>query len=169
MDEEAARKRYYDFIRATTQGVIATVGPGGSPEAALMDIAVTPDLEIIFETTDQTRKFSNLRARPVIAFVVRQGGSETLQYDGMAEQLSESRALERHGHHSFLRLPAKNLAPGLAGQLLLPGTRPMWVRFSDLVSAARVEEFRFGPDEQFLRRGSWWQRLSGRMPERQRN
>lgn len=167
MDEEAVRKRYYDFIHAKTQGVIATVGSDGRPEAALMDIAVTPDLEIIFETTDQTRKFTNLQVHPAIAFVVGWGGSETLQYEGVADE-PEGRVLDEARASFIATFPQKASHQNWPGNHYFR-VRPLWVRFSNYHPPRKVEEFRFGPDEQFLRRGSWWQRLSGRMPERQRN
>ena len=52
MDLETATRKFHAFIHARSLAVIATTGPDGKPEAALINIAVTPELEIIFETTD---------------------------------------------------------------------------------------------------------------------
>src|SRR5215472_16204567 len=128
MDKEAARKRYYSFIGARTQGVIATVGPDGKPEAALMDIATTPALEIIFETTNQTRKFVNLQANSRISFVIGWEDNETLQFDGVAELLS-GRALEEALKEYTSVFPQKTSHRDWPGNYYFLA-RPDWVRFS---------------------------------------
>jgi hypothetical protein len=40
----------YQFIAKQKLGVLATLSPGGRPQSALVGIAVTPELEIIFNT-----------------------------------------------------------------------------------------------------------------------
>lgn len=139
--DQATRKKLHDFIWARGQGVIATTGSAGQPEAALMDIAVTPDLQLIFETTDQTRKFANLRARPGVAFVIGWDGNETLQYDGIAEE-PEGRALAEARKLYVAAFPEK------ISHLNWPGNhhfraRPVWIRFSSYYSPRTVEEYRF--------------------------
>jgi hypothetical protein len=167
MDREAAQAFFYDFLRRQTQGVIATVGGDTRPEAALVDIAVTPALEIIFETTDQTRKFVNLRDRPAISFVAGWGGDETLQYDGVVEQLS-GRALEEALALYLSVFPQKASHPNWPGNYYFR-TRPTWVRYSNYDPPRRIEEFRFGLDRGTQAGRSWWQRLMSSSQERQRN
>lgn len=58
------------FLRKHRLGVLSTVSPSGEPEAAVVGIAFTDDLEVIFDTLDTTRKVSNLRSSPKIAFVI---------------------------------------------------------------------------------------------------
>jgi hypothetical protein len=168
MDEISAKNRCYDFIRGRTQAVIATVGLAGSPEAALMDIAVTPDLEIIFETTNQTRKFVNLQVHPAVALVVGWEGSETLQYEGIAE-IPSGRALDEAIAHYLSVFPDK------ASHKYWPGNfyfriQPAWVRFSDYAPPRKIEEYRFSPTGAVpaISR-SWWQKLARRAPQRQHN
>ncbi|HUO02123.1 MAG TPA: pyridoxamine 5'-phosphate oxidase family protein [Rhizomicrobium sp.] len=167
MDEDAARKRYYDFIRARAQGVIATVSLDGNPEAALVDIAVKPDLSIVFETTNQTRKFANLLVHPSIALVVGWGGSETLQYDGTAELLSNHARHEAVAHYL-------SVFPDKASHPTWPGNhyflvRPLWIRFSDYDTPRRIEEHSFAADNAAAVPRSWWQKLIGATPGRQHN
>jgi pyridoxine/pyridoxamine 5'-phosphate oxidase len=158
MDEQSLKKRYYDFIRARPQGVIATVSADGRPEAALVDIAVTPALEIIFETTDQTRKFANLQSHPAIALVVGWGGKQTLQYDGIVEQLSGDAREEAIALYL-------SVFPDKATHVDWPGnyyfrTRPVWVRLSNYYSPRKIEEYCFMPAAgASLHRGSWWHSL----------
>ena len=46
----------YRFIAKQTLGVLGTLSSGGSPQSALVGIAVTPELEIIFDTVKSSRK-----------------------------------------------------------------------------------------------------------------
>ena len=58
------------FLRKHRLGVLSTVSPEGKPEAAVVGIAISDDLEIVFDTLDTTRKIRNLRRSRNIAFVI---------------------------------------------------------------------------------------------------
>ena len=58
------------FIRTQTLGVVATLGPHGEPQAALVGFAVTDRLELVFDTVDSSRKVRNLRRDPRVAVVI---------------------------------------------------------------------------------------------------
>jgi general stress protein 26 len=51
-------------------GVLTTATKSGQPQAALMGFAVTPKLEIIFDSVRSSRKYSNLKENPRVAWVV---------------------------------------------------------------------------------------------------
>ena len=89
-----SKQELYDFIRARPLAVLATVSASGAPEAALVGIAATPDLELVVDTLDATRKFPNLLRNPRIAFVIGWDTEETLQCGGIADQ-PEGEALEK--------------------------------------------------------------------------
>ena len=86
MTESPGKESLYVFIRQHQLGVIATASPDGLPEAALLNIAATPDLELIFETTDATRKFSNLQRNPRAELVIGWEGDRTLQCRGPVDE-----------------------------------------------------------------------------------
>jgi uncharacterized pyridoxamine 5'-phosphate oxidase family protein len=159
MDDVTARKKFYEFIRARNQGVIATAGPDGKPEAALMNIAVTPELDIIFETTDATRKFANLKADSRVSFVIGWDGGETLQYDGMADE-PEGRAFDEARRLFLATFPQKTSHQNWPGNHYF-WVRPLWVRFSNYNPPRTVEEFRFGTEEPSSARGPWWRLFRG--------
>src|SRR5271155_5869071 len=54
----------HSFMVRHRYGVVSTVATPGVPQSALVGIATTPDLEIIFDTLRSTRKYANLIARP---------------------------------------------------------------------------------------------------------
>ena len=50
------------------------------------DIAISPELEIIFDTVKSSRKCPNLIARPNCSFVVGWAGEQTVQFEGIASE-----------------------------------------------------------------------------------
>lgn len=166
MVDDKTKSALYEFIRARGHGVIATAGRDGKPEAALMDLAVTPELEIIFETTDQTRKFANLCRDRRIALVVSEG-SETLQYDGVASE-PEGPLLDWARRQYFSVFPQKLSHQNWPGNHYFV-MRPLWLRFSNYHPPRKVEEFCFGEPETPLPSTRWWPRLLRRQKRRQHN
>ena len=49
------------FINTRRHAVIATNSASGAPESAIVGVAATMALELVFDTTDATRKIANLR------------------------------------------------------------------------------------------------------------
>src|SRR5439155_10480520 len=75
-------------------------------------IAVTSELEIVFDTVKTTRKHPNLMARPQCSFVIGWTGEQTVQYEGEAQEL----------HGSELKaVTTCTFALGLTVPLGLPG------------------------------------------------
>ena len=76
-----------DFLSQQTLGVVATLGPDGSPHATLVAIAVTDRFELIFDCLGGSTKAANVRRDPRVA--VSAGGSvadeRTVQCEGVAD------------------------------------------------------------------------------------
>lgn len=118
-----------DYLRAHPLAVLATASADGRPEAALVNIAATPDLDIVFETTSATRKFTNLKSNPRVSLVVGWQGGKTLQVDGMVEEL-EASAYERLTPAFFAAFPEKGSHAYWPGNSYFR-IRPTWFRLSD--------------------------------------
>lgn len=58
------------FLRRHNLAVQATVAPSGAPQSAVVGVAISDALEIVFDTLATTRKYANLRADPRIALVI---------------------------------------------------------------------------------------------------
>jgi hypothetical protein len=131
-----------DFINRRSVGIVSTVSSDGAPEAALVDIAATADLSIVFHALETTRKSVNLRRNPRIALVVGGwDGPQTLQYEGVADELEgpELAALKRLYFEC---------CPSASGRTGWPGltyfrVRPKWLRFSTYAASWSVEEMTF--------------------------
>ena len=79
MAPRMTRSELIAFLRQYRLAVQASVGPGGAPQAAVIGVAVSDDLEIVFDTVDTTRKYENLRADPRIALVIGWEHDATVQ------------------------------------------------------------------------------------------
>ena len=83
------RAAIYHFICRQRYGVVSSIAIDGSPQSALVGIAATPSLDVIFDTLKSTRKYANLIERPACSFVIGCSGEQTLQLNGIAEQPQE--------------------------------------------------------------------------------
>jgi hypothetical protein len=120
----------YSFMARFRYGIVSSTSSVGNPQSALVGIAVTPDLEIVFDTVKSSRKYSNLIERPACSFVIGGWESEqTLQFEGIAmEPLGDE--LRRYQQAYFAAWPdgPDRLSwPGIA----YFAVRPRWIRFSN--------------------------------------
>ncbi len=80
------RQELFEYMRRHKLAVVATVSRDQRSECALVGIAVTPDLELLFDTTESTRKCQNLRANSSVSFVIGWADEITLQYEGKVDE-----------------------------------------------------------------------------------
>jgi hypothetical protein len=121
----------YGFLLNHRLGVLGTICPTGAPQSALVGIAITEKLEIVFDTVWSSRKYPNLIANPKCSFTIGGWGSgeQTVQYEGEAEEL-EPPDLERFQQTYFNAWPdgpARMTWPGIVYFVV----RPTWIRYSD--------------------------------------
>jgi hypothetical protein len=131
-----------DFISRHKLGVIGYLSPSGTPRSALVGIAVTPELEIVFDTVSSSRKHGDLLRNPAASFVIGWQGEVTVQYEGQAFQPTGAE-LTRYQQVYFAAWPdgPERLAwPGIAYFVV----RPQWIRYSDFDRRPPlIEEFAF--------------------------
>jgi len=131
----------YSFMTRFRYGVVSSVAVDGSPQSALVGIAVTPQLEIVFDTLNTSRKYRNLVARSSCSFVVGWSGEQTVQFEGVAS-LPVDEELRRYQEVYFgvwLDGPARMTWSGIAYFVV----RPTWIRYSDFdQNPPLVEEMR---------------------------
>jgi len=123
----------YAFMAGFRYGVVSSTAKDGSPQSALVGIAVTPQLEIVFDTVKTSRKYPNLIARPRCSFVVGWGGEETVQYEGLAIE-PHGAELDRFQEAYFTVWPdgpSRLSWPGIA----YFAVKPLWVRYCDYLQS----------------------------------
>src|SRR4051794_14728661 len=80
----------YEFIASQSLAVLSSLSAEHSPQSALIGIAVTQSLGILFDTLASSRKYPNLVANPSASLVIGWHGEITVQYEGEARQLQGS-------------------------------------------------------------------------------
>jgi Pyridoxamine 5'-phosphate oxidase len=117
------------FMTRHRYGVVSSISGDGFPQSALVGIAVTPELEIIFDTVKSSRKYPNLTTRPLCSFVVGWDGEQTVQFEGNAIEPAGG-DLDRYQDMYFSVWPEGRAHlnwPDIAYFVV----RPRWVRYSD--------------------------------------
>jgi hypothetical protein len=120
------------FLRRHRYAVQATVTPAGAAQAAVVGIAVSDDLEIVFDTLQSTRKLQNLRLNPAISLVIggcTEGEEESVQLDGRADEPAggDLERLKQVYYATFPDGPTRLSWPGL----VYVRVRPTWLRYSN--------------------------------------
>jgi uncharacterized pyridoxamine 5'-phosphate oxidase family protein len=117
------------YLRSLRLGILGTLAPSGEPQGAMVGYAVTPELELIFDTLRTTRKYRNMMANPRVSFTVGSGDERTVQYEGIAEELAGD-PLARLQPEYFATWPdgaERTHWPHITWFVI----RPRWIRYSD--------------------------------------
>ena len=136
------KNQLFAFMKKHRLAVLSTADAHGQPQSALIGIAVSPELEIIFDTVKSSRKYGNLIKNSAVAFVVGCTGDETLQYQGIATELSgtELKRYQPIYFDTFKDGPSRLTWSGIC----YFAVRPTWIRFSDYGDTPTlIEEFKF--------------------------
>jgi pyridoxine/pyridoxamine 5'-phosphate oxidase len=130
------RAQLIAFLRQHRLGVQASVASTGAPQAAVVGIAVTDELELLFDTVDSTRKCANLRRDPRVALVMGWDQEQTVQLEGRADEPTgaELARLQAVYFAAFPDGPSRLSWPGITYFRV----RPTWVRHSDFRGAEPV-------------------------------
>ncbi|SRR6266404_1657895 len=132
----------FQFLSGCSLGVLSSLGPNGAPQSALVGIAVTPELELVFDTVEKSRKFGNIGRDPRVAFVIGWQGEITVQYEGAARQISSTELGPYHQIYfrKFTDGPSRLKWEGITYYVVTP----KWIRYSDYnQTPAEIIEFRF--------------------------
>jgi hypothetical protein len=135
------KKDLFSYINKRRYAVEATVGTSRRPQAAVVGIAVTPALEIVFDTLKTTRKYRNLKRNPRIAFVIGWDEDSTLQYEGIVRELGPKDGKHRAAYlRKFPDGKERLKWPGITHFL----AAPQWIRLTKYSkSGETVQEFEF--------------------------
>jgi hypothetical protein len=133
------------FMAQHRYGVVSNIAKNRTPQSALVGIATTPELEIVFDTVKSSRKYPNLVEHPSCCFVVGWGGERTVQFEGVAFE-PKGAELERYLETYFAAWPdgpARLSWPGITHFVV----SPRWIRYSDFDrTPPLIEEIEFPVD-----------------------
>ena len=132
----------YNFISKNKYAVLSTVTKDNLPEAALVGIAVTTDLQIIFDTVSTSRKYQNLIANPSIAFVIGWDSEQTIQYEGIAKIPTTAEEIDKLLEIYFKVFPDGKERKENWKDIAYFRVDPKWIRYSDF-NSQKIEELLF--------------------------
>jgi hypothetical protein len=126
------------FIRRHRYAVQASTAADGAPQAAVVGIAVTDELEVLFDTLGTSRKAKNLRREARIALVVGWDEEQTLQLEGIADEPTgdELQRLKRVYLAAFPDGIEREQWP----DIIYVRVRITWARYSDFRPGGAVSE-----------------------------
>ena len=132
----------YSFISKNKYAVLSTVTKDNRAEAALVGIAVTTDLKIIFDTVHTSRKYQNLINNPSIAFVIGLQNEQTVQYEGIAK-IPTPDELDKLLPTYFNAFPDGQDRKENWKDIAYFIVEPQWIRYSDFGISPKIEEKTF--------------------------
>jgi PPOX class probable F420-dependent enzyme len=123
------RRGLIEFVRARGLGVVATCGPDGSPQAALVGLAATGRGELVFDCSRRSRKYVNVKRDPRVAVVVGWDDEVTVQIEGVADVLcgdDRERCLA-----AYVEQYPDGRQRAASDHIAQIRVRPRWLRYSD--------------------------------------
>lgn len=120
-----------DFLRRHRLGVQASTAADGSPQAAVVGVALTDRGELVFDTLRSSRKCVNLRRDPRIALVFGWDleDGRTLQLEGLADEPAGNDRVRVQA--AYLATFADGAERAHDPAITYIRVRPSWLRLSD--------------------------------------
>jgi uncharacterized pyridoxamine 5'-phosphate oxidase family protein len=129
----------YDFMKTQALAVLTSISEKSLPQAALIGIVVTPELEIVFDTTNNSRKYQNLIQNPAVALVIGWDNETTLQYEGIATLLTSADTFYRQLYFdTFKDARQRAETKGIVHFKI----SPQWIRYSSFNEPMMIKEFK---------------------------
>ncbi|MBO3085999.1 GNAT family N-acetyltransferase [Cellulomonas fengjieae] len=148
------RHELVEYVRARKDGIVSTIGPDGSPQAAYLGLTATDGGDLVFDSHASARKIANLRRDPRVAVVVGGADRTTLQCEGIADVPvgAEREACARAYLDAFPRFQASLADDGI----VLVRVRLHWARFGDYrPGTSSSEDVELHPSVRRVRADEW--------------
>lgn len=118
------------FIKAQSLCVLSTIGEDGFPQSAVIGFGETENLEIIFGTDKNSRKYHNLQSNNNVSVVIGWVNGKTVQYEGIARELSLEE-IDRYTAIYFKKNPSASKYHDDPNERYFIIT-PTWIRYTDI-------------------------------------
>ncbi len=134
------------YMRRHKLAVVATIGPDGGPQSALVGVGSTEALEIVFDTLSTTRKHRNLLHDSRIAVTFSGPDEQTLQYQGLAVPVSLTGAADEVYREAYYAAWPDGRERTHWQNLVYWRVVPRWARYSDYDRGPLIVEFGWDQD-----------------------
>jgi pyridoxine/pyridoxamine 5'-phosphate oxidase len=130
-------REFVTFVRQRGLAAVATLGPGDTPQAAVVAVTATDLGEVVFGTERGSRKFANIQRRSDVALAIGWEDDEvSVQCEGTADE-PRGADRERCERRYLERFPGERRLDDQG--IVLVRVCPSWLRYSD----PRPDSFRF--------------------------
>jgi general stress protein 26 len=141
--EPSSKSEVLAYMRLHRYVVIATVNADGAPQAALINIASTNALEVIFDTLTTSRKHANLLRETRVALTFSGPEDETLQLEGVAFPVATTGTADYEYREAYYTVWPDGRERASMPTLAYWRVVPRWARYSDYARGPLVVEFRW--------------------------
>ncbi len=124
------KKDLLNFIRKNKLAVLSTVTPDNKSQSAVLEFGETDDLELIFDMFKSSRKYNNLIKNKNVSIVIGWDDNITVQYEGVAEELTGEKA-KKYKEAYWKKNPEAKRWENREG-IIYVKVAPKWIRYSDL-------------------------------------
>jgi pyridoxine/pyridoxamine 5'-phosphate oxidase len=136
------REEILAFIASKSLMTISSLGSDGKPQAAVVGFGQTEEFQLVFGTSNLSRKYANIKNSPNVAVVIGWDGPQTVQYEGVAREITGPEA-EKYSERYFAKNPHARKNKELPDQCYIL-VDPAWLKLTDLsVTPWDVVELRF--------------------------
>ena len=139
--ELSSKSEVLAYMRQARYAVIATVGPDGAPESALMGVATTGELEVVFDTLTGSRKHTNLLQNNRIAVTFSGPEEQTLQLEGIAFPVTKTGSEDYDFRETYYAVFPDGRERAVESNIAYWRISPRWARYSDYAGGPFVVEF----------------------------
>jgi pyridoxine/pyridoxamine 5'-phosphate oxidase len=136
------KAKIYDFLRQHKLAVVSSVSASGASQSAVVGIAVTEELEIVFDTLNRSRKYANMIQNPNVSLVIGWDDETSVQYEGVAELLTGNAAGAYLETYYRVYPDGRERAETWKGLVHFKVT-PTWLRYSNFNEPVTIEEIAF--------------------------
>lgn len=139
--DRSARSDALAFLTRNRTAVLATAGHNNLPHASAIHYIADEDFNIYFLTLPSSRKYKALSAHPQVALtILREDVPQTIQIEGMAQDISQSsdmqekkdKIMEALSANPFFFPPISKLDPEKPVVIWI---QPKWIRWADYAFA----------------------------------
>ena|SRR2546429_8691246 len=124
------KQQILDFIKKHDLMVISSANEKSEPEAAVVGFGENDTFELIFGTSNLSRKYKNLVSNSKVAVVIGWDEGKTVQYEGLARELvgEECEAFKKI---YFAKNPDAKKYENEPDEVYFK-IAPRWLRYTDL-------------------------------------
>jgi general stress protein 26 len=133
----------YQFIAQHRLAVVSTTSSSDNPESALVGIAVSINLEIVFETVAASGKYQNILHSAKVSVVVGWDDEVTVQYEGHATVLGYDGDADNMREIFYRAYPDGRERADTGPGLVHIKVSPKWIRYSNFNEPTVIKELTF--------------------------